>query len=110
MSHRIDLDQVLCRGEGIYKLIKRDPTVPDEVLNILGIEPDNSSCDKYKVVVGKATSLPVPIANGHDLAERARRTTDSSQTSSSLNNSSSVEVLSEAEENKFEDALTTNYF
>jgi len=110
MSHRIDLDQVLCRGEGIYKLIKRDPTVPDEVLNILGIEPDNSSCDKYKVVDGKATSLPVPIVNGHDLAERARRTTDSSQTSSSLNNSSSVEVLSEAEENKFEDALTTNYF
>ena len=27
--------QVLCRGEGIYKLIKRDPTVPDEVTFIL---------------------------------------------------------------------------
>merc|ERR1711915_938013 len=94
MSHRINLEQMLCKADGIYKLLKKDPNVPDQVLNILGIEPENVNCDRFKIVNGKMKSMPVPI-NG-SLSDRERHVTESSNGSGSLNNSSSVEVLSEA--------------
>jgi len=109
MAHRIDLDQMLSKAEGIYKVLKSDPSVPDQVLNVLGIEPDNSNCDRTKLVNGKVTSLPVPILGNPP--DRTRHITDSSNGSGSLNNSSSVEVLSEAEEQaRFEDAISNSYY
>jgi len=108
MSHRINLDQMLSKADGIYKLLKQDPNVPDQVLNILGIEPGSSSCDKQKVKIvnGKTMSLPVPI-NGNT---NGRMRHESSNASGSLNHSSSVEVLSEAEENRYEDGINAHYF
>eukprot|EP00088_Acartia_fossae_P057884 TRINITY_DN6757_c0_g1_i1.p1 TRINITY_DN6757_c0_g1~~TRINITY_DN6757_c0_g1_i1.p1 ORF type:complete len:680 (-),score=141.56 TRINITY_DN6757_c0_g1_i1:151-2190(-) len=109
LSLRIDLNKVLCRADAIYRVIRKDPTVPDQVLNILGIVPDSTSNhgETEKVVNGKTCSIPVPT-NGN--CDRKRRVTDCSNASSSLNNSSSVEVLSEGEETKFEEAMSSNYF
>jgi len=104
LSLRIDLNKMLSRADSIFRLIGKDPTVPDQVLNILGIVPENGA---GKPVNGQTNSIPVPT-NGN--CDRTRRVTDCSNASSSLNNSSSVEVLSEGEENKFEDAISSNFF
>ena len=108
MSHRINLDQILGKAEGIYNMLRDDPDVPDAVLDVFGIEPENLSCDKLTLVNGKLKSLPVPITG--KLLERERCMTESSNGTDSLNNSSSVEVLSEADDNRFEEALSNSYF
>jgi len=104
LSLRIDLNKMLCRADAIYRLIGKDPTVPDQVLNILGIVPESGA---GRNVNGKTNSIAVPT-NGN--CDRKRRGTDCSAGSSSLNHSSSVEVLSEGEEGKFEDSISSNFF
>jgi len=111
LSLRIDLDKMMTHADTLYRLIRKDPTVPDLVLNILGIVPDTSNgSDRHvnkKLKFDQTSSIPVPT-NGS--CDRVRRATDCSNASSSLNNSSSVEVLSESEENRFEDSISSNFF
>jgi len=125
MSHRIDLQKTLAKAEGIYESLKVDATVSDRVVNILGLAPaspsiclnGHSPAEDPQSGAGdpqRATSKPVPIQNRKHSGNshiRERHGTESSNASSSLNNSSSVEVLSEIDdEQKFENSLNSNFF
>jgi len=124
MSHRIDLQKTLSKAEGIFESLKVDSTVSDRVVNILGLAPSippssqnghnsedlqNGSGDLLRV-----SSKPMPIQNrkhSGNSHSRERHGTESSNASSSLNNSSSVEVLSEIDdEQKFENSLNSGFF
>jgi len=117
MSHRIDLQKTLSKAEGIFESLKSDQTVTDRVVNILGLAPpiniNGQSCEENGIGE-RATSRPVPIQSrkaGAGCHTRERHGTESSNASSSLNNSSSVEVLSEMDdEQKFENSLNSGFF
>jgi len=126
MSHRIDLQRTLAKAEGIYELLKSDSAVSDRVVNILGLAPSNNptntvhngansdqSCTNGDIL--RPASKPMPIHNSRKHSgnshSRERHGTESSNASSSLNNSSSVEVLSEIDdEQRFENSLNTGFF
>jgi len=121
MSHRIDLQKTLSKAEGIFESLKSDQTVTDRVVNILGLAPprnlNGQPCEENGTSDGehqRASSKPVPIQNrklGGNSHTRERHGTESSNASSSLNNSSSVEVLSEMDdEQKFENSLNSGFF
>ena len=137
MSHRIDLDKTLAKAQGIYEALTKDETASERLVNILGLAPvagrslaseeslDNSDHSRH------STSKPVPIQgrkhSGNSNSRfvkhkklflysspsslRERHRTESSNASSSLNNSSSVEVLSEIDdEQKFEHSLSNGFY
>jgi len=122
MSHRIDLDKTLGKAQGIYEALAKDETVSERLVNILGLAPlvrsemeeaDNlDSSDNSR----HSTSKPVPIqarkhSGNSNSSLRERHRTESSNASSSLNNSSSVEVLSEIDdEQKFENSLSNGFY
>lgn len=122
MSHRIDLQKTLAKAEGIYDSLKVDPTVSDRVVNILGLAPPSPSLNGHNTEelqngngdLLRPTSKPMPIQNRKHSGNshtRERHGTESSNASSSLNNSSSVEVLSEIDdEQKFENSLNSGFF
>lgn len=125
MSHRIDLQKTLSKAEGIYECLKVDPNVSDKVINILGLAPPRSpticvngdptgEVDNGPSDLDRPSSKPVPIQNRKHSGNshtRERHGTESSNASSSLNNSSSVEVLSEMDdEQKFENSLNSGFF
>jgi len=122
MSHRIDLQKTLAKAEGIYDCLKTDPNVSDKVVNILGLAPPSSPTiclngnptdlvQNGKGDHDRPSSKPVPIQSRKHSHTRERHGTESSNASSSLNNSSSVEVLSEMDdEQKFENSLNSGFF
>jgi len=125
MSHRIELQKTLSKAEGIYECLKVDPNVSDKVINILGLAPPRSPTicvngdptgegDNGPSDLDRPSSKPVPIQNRKHSGNshtRERHGTESSNASSSLNNSSSVEVLSEMDdEQKFENSLNSGFF
>eukprot|EP00092_Neocalanus_flemingeri_P004735 GFUD01005100.1.p1 GENE.GFUD01005100.1~~GFUD01005100.1.p1 ORF type:complete len:747 (+),score=206.78 GFUD01005100.1:80-2320(+) len=124
MSHRIDLQKTLSKAEGIFESLRVDNTISDRLVNILGLAPptpvtsqNGHNHEESQNGTGdpqRATSKPMAIQNrklsGNSHA-RERHRTESSNASSSLNNSSSVEVLSEIDdEQKFENSLNSNFF
>jgi len=119
MSHRIDLDATLAKAESLYEVLKNDSSgvVNNKVRGIIGLKLVNGEADTTLTENGedslqsvhlRSASKPVPILNG---VKKERHVTDSSNTSSSLNYSSSVEVISELEdETRFEVGLASNFF
>jgi len=116
MSHRIDLNATLARAESLYEVLKNDNTgvVNNKVRGIIGLplvscEADNTLTENGEEMLEmRSASKPVPILNG---VKKERHVTDSSNTSSSLNYSSSVEVISELEdETRFESSIASNFF
>jgi len=118
MSHRIDVDKTLAKAEGIYLALVNDNNVSERVVNILGLAPihssPTSSPSPSSSTAPRASSNPVPIQRNKKQSHqnhRERHGTESSNASSSLNNSSSVEVLSEMDdEQKFENSLNNGFF
>jgi hypothetical protein len=131
MSHRIDLSSTLAKTESVYETIRTDTSgvVNNKVRTILGLAPvmdgetdtgtltDNS--EGAEVEAGRSrrsASEPVAIvapssSSSFHLGRKERHRTESSNTSSSLNYSSSVEVISEMEdETRFEQAMTSSFF
>jgi len=128
LSHRIELQPTLSKAEGVYQALLSHPSVPERVTNILGLAP-SESVNLAPVVKDEQNgqqfcsdttnflqpSNPVPIQNRKRSIQnnvRERHGTESSNAScSSLNNSSSVEVLSEMDdEQKFENSLNSGFF
>ena len=125
MSHRIDVDKALAKAEGLHAVLAKDPSnVSDTVINILGLAPppppadsgDDLAAGEHQPLLS-AVSTPVPIQGrrrqgSSGAGQRERRGTESSNSArSSLNNSSSVEVLSEAEdEHRFESSVSHGFF
>jgi len=126
MSHRIDLQKTLSKAEGIYESLKNDANISDRVVNILGFPPSTTASNISHSDVAdsevpitnndfllRRASKPVPIQNRkqNGSSNRERHGTESSNGSSSLNNSSSVEVLSEIDdEQRFENSLNSGFF
>jgi len=122
MSHRIDLDKTLAKAQGIYEALAKDETVTEKLVNILGLAPvvvcdsTRTSGDDIRDDSSHSTSKPVPIqarkhSGNSSGSHRERHRTESSNASSSLNNSSSVEVLSEMDdEQKFEHSLSNGFY
>jgi len=120
MSQRIDVDKTLSKAEGIFNALAGDNQVNDRVVNILGLAPPPLSSPATPTPSAnndqlRATSNPVPIQQNGKLNvnsySRERHGTESSNTSSSLNHSSSVEVLSEMDdEQNFENSLSNGFF
>eukprot|EP00092_Neocalanus_flemingeri_P010989 GFUD01011832.1.p1 GENE.GFUD01011832.1~~GFUD01011832.1.p1 ORF type:complete len:749 (+),score=210.13 GFUD01011832.1:88-2334(+) len=124
MSHRIDLQKTLSKAEGIFESLRVDNKISDRLVNILGLAPPKAASSQNghnheELQTGtedpqRATSKPMPIQNRKlscNSHARERHRTESSNASSSLNNSSSVEVLSEIDdEQKFENSLNSSFF
>eukprot|EP00092_Neocalanus_flemingeri_P044554 GFUD01049458.1.p1 GENE.GFUD01049458.1~~GFUD01049458.1.p1 ORF type:complete len:754 (+),score=195.23 GFUD01049458.1:104-2365(+) len=124
MSHRIDLQKTLSKAEGIFESLRVDNKISDRLVNILGLAPPKPASSQNghnpeELQTGtedphRATSKPMPIQNrklSSNSHARERHRTESSNASSSLNNSSSVEVLSEIDdEQKFENSLNSSFF
>jgi len=126
MSHRIDLQKTLSKAEGIFESLKIDSSVSERVVNILGLAPPTppSSQNSHNIedttqngsadLLRPTSTKPMAIQNRKHSSNshtRERHGTESSNASSSLNNSSSVEVLSEMDdEQKFENCLNSGFF
>eukprot|EP00092_Neocalanus_flemingeri_P012457 GFUD01013430.1.p1 GENE.GFUD01013430.1~~GFUD01013430.1.p1 ORF type:complete len:661 (+),score=200.01 GFUD01013430.1:248-1984(+) len=110
MSHRIDLQKTLAKAEGIFETLKVDNTVSDRVVHILGLAPPKPTSHSHEEVHNENGDLPRPVQTRTHLDNthtREQHVTESScASSSSVDNSSSVEVLSEMdEEQKIENSL-----
>lgn len=116
LAHRIDLQKALMKAEGIYQVLRQDTRIPDQLANILGLEPADEPAvngpGDQNTPSSQAQSKPVPI--NASPSHRERNPTESSNCSSSLNNSSSVEVLSELEqldeETRFENGVLSSFY
>jgi len=98
MAHRIDLDKCLSKAEGLAVALQKDENLPEKVTNILGLAPPPSQ---------QQQAVPT---RGSVLRER-HGTEGSNVSGASLEHSSSVEVLSEMEdEAKFESDINSGFF
>merc|ERR1712029_1277625 len=97
-----DVDKTLSKAEGIFNALAGDNQVNDRVVNILGLAPPPLSSPATPTPSAnngqlRATSNPVPIQQNGKLNvnsySRERHGTESSNTSSSLNHSSSVKCF-----------------
>merc|ERR1712154_553548 len=116
------LDKTLAKAQGIYEALTKDETVSERLVNILGLAPVGGSSVGSEESLETSdhsrhsTSKPVPIqarkhSGNSNSSLRDRHRTESSNASSSLNNSSSVEVLSEIDdEQKFEHSLGNGFY
>jgi len=97
MAHRIDLEKCLSKAEGLAVALKKDENLPEKVTNILGLAPNPSQ-------------QQTPPTRGSVLRER-HGTEGSNVSATSLEHSSSVEVLSEMEDEvKFESDINSGFF
>jgi len=115
MSHRIELTPTLCKAEAVFLALSTHPETPEKVINILGLAPPGAEQQISNGINGensKVCSEPLPITSSSKTlgTGRARSCTESSN-ASSLNHSSSVEVLSEMdEEQKFDNSINSGFF
>merc|ERR1712059_196774 len=116
LSHRIELQPTLSKAEGVYQALLSHPSVPESV-NLAPVVKDEQNGRQFcsDTTNFLQPSNPVPIQNRKRSIQnnvRERHGTESSNAScSSLNNSSSVEVLSEMDdEQKFENSLNSGFF
>jgi len=124
MSHRIDLEACLSKAHGIFIALQEDDKVPEKVVNILGLAPRKiqpsaapqaegiSNSETMKLEPPRTKPVPIRVPGGAKSLARERHGTEGSNNScASLDNSSSVEVLSELEdEQKFETGLNHGFF
>lgn len=117
LSHRIDLQTTLAKAEGVYQMLASHQELPDRLANVLGLPPpptkQNGASDDDGLL--RPTSNPVPIQtrkrSGNSYTRERHGTESSNASCGSNNNSSSVEVLSEMDdEQKFENSLNSGFF
>ena len=122
LSHRIDLDAVLKKAEAIW-IRANESNLPNNVRSILGIPLDQEhpepaatasvrppSSASIEVIEEPTTSECSRNARSKPMAIRGRERRRNDDNCGSLNESSSVEVLSPMDdEEKFEQSLVTNF-
>jgi len=94
LAHRIDLDRCLAKAEGLAAALQKDASVPEKVVNILGLAPATPTA------LPLATPLATALATRGQARPELRQRHGTEGSTVSLEHSSSVEVLSEMDDDQ----------